>query len=479
MTPEHRIRISSTQFQTSIPMMSNIQKASRLWSLLALLGLATLAGCNDPKETPPPTGGPTGELIVLEGVITEDYTMTANNKYLLKGYVRFRAPAKLTIEPGTIIFGDKETEGTLVIERGAQIFAEGTVQRPIVFTSELPPGERAPGDWGGIIICGNAPINPPSGTFEVEGGTGAIFGGTNPDDNSGIMRYVRIEFAGIPLFSDQEINGLTMAGVGRGTQIDHIQVSYCSDDAFEWFGGNVDVKHLVAFRAVDDDFDYDLGYQGRQQFLLGVRDPRRADPSVSCGIESDNDASGTASQPFTRPIVSNATFVGPLSDTTVSFNTYHFFGFMCRSRSQLGFYNSIITGWPAGISIQSTVTQNWIDQDLLQARNNIVVGYTKNEYAHAFPVNQGRLQKVIDWFDRTDFENDAQVNNSYAQLTDPFNLSRPNAMPLAGSPALAGAKFEHAWVNDPFFDKVNYRGAFGTIDWTAGWCNWTPQDTEY
>ncbi|MDY2778590.1 MAG: hypothetical protein SOU82_01870, partial [Alloprevotella sp.] len=178
--------------------------------------------------------------------------------YTLKGFVYIADGAELTIEPGTIIKGDKQTKGTLIVERGGKLFAQGTSTQPIVFTSAQPAGNRRPGDWGGLILCGRAPHN--AGEAQIEGGPRTKHGGDQPEDCSGALSYVRIEFAGYPYETDKEINGLTLGSVGSGTQLDHIQVSYSNDDSFEWFGGNVNAKYLVAYKGWDDDFDTDNGF---------------------------------------------------------------------------------------------------------------------------------------------------------------------------------------------------------------------------
>ena len=177
--------------------------------------------------------------------------------YLLKGWVYIADGAQLTIEPGTIIKGDKQTKAALIAERGGKLIAKGTATEPIVFTSEEQPGSRKPGDWGGIILCGKAKNNQQE--MQIEGGPRSKHGGSDDNDNSGILSYVRIEFAGYPFQTDQEINGLTLGSVGSATQIDHIQISYSNDDSFEWFGGTVNCKYLVAYHGWDDDFDTDNG----------------------------------------------------------------------------------------------------------------------------------------------------------------------------------------------------------------------------
>ncbi|MBK8499803.1 MAG: hypothetical protein IPL52_13545 [Flavobacteriales bacterium] len=174
-------------------------------------------------------------VIEVQGNITANTTWSNSNKYLLKGFVYVEDGATLTVQPGTIIKGDKPTKGSLIIKRGGKIMADGTASQPIVFTSNQAAGSRDRGDWGGIIICGRAPHNQPSDPT-VEGGPDAFYGGTDAADNSGVLRYVRIEFAGIAFQPNQEINGLTLGAVGSGTTIEHVQVSYSGDDSYEWFG---------------------------------------------------------------------------------------------------------------------------------------------------------------------------------------------------------------------------------------------------
>ena len=249
--------------------------------------------------------------VVVNADITTNTTWTNNNTYLLQGgclYVTNNAT--LTIEPGTLIKGD---QAALIVTRGAKIIADGTAEMPIVFTSSKPAGQRAPGDWGGLLLLGKAPINVPGGETVVEGGCAdALYGGNEPNDNSGTLRYVRIEFAGIPFTPNNELNSLTLGGVGTGTIIEHVMTSYGGDDAFEWFGGTVNGKWLVAFRTVDDIFDVDFGYSGKNQWLLGISDPSLADISGSNGFESDNDGNGSTNSPKTDGDFSNVTILGPI-----------------------------------------------------------------------------------------------------------------------------------------------------------------------
>src|SRR5690606_33335355 len=208
------------------------------------------------------------------------------------------------------------------IEPGAKIMANGTENNPIVFTSGKAVGDREPGDWGGIILLGKAPTNRGTASLpSIEGGVGRTYGGEDPEDNSGIMRYVRIEYAGIAAQPNSEINGLTFGGVGRGTTIENIMVSYGNDDGYEFFGGTVNCKNLIAFANADDDFDFDFGYNGTIQYGISLRHPQFADPGDAAnGIEADNDGDGSGATPNTRPILSNFTFIGPNSASNTQAN---------------------------------------------------------------------------------------------------------------------------------------------------------------
>ena len=229
--------------------------------------------------------------------------------YNLRGWVYVANGATLTIEAGSILKGDKQTQAALIVEPGGKRIAQGTVDAPIVFTSNQAKGKRKPGDWGGLILCGRAPVN--QNNPQIEGGPRTTFGGTDAADNSGVLSYVRVEFAGYPFQTDKEINGITFGGVGNGTKVDHVQVSYSNDDSFEWFGGTVNAKYLIAYKGWDDDFDTDNGFSGSVQYGLVVRDPKIADVSQSNSFESDNCSDGALIEPYTNATFSNITFVGP------------------------------------------------------------------------------------------------------------------------------------------------------------------------
>ena len=326
---------------------------------VVLLGATTVFSSCDDKNDPEPEPQPTSKEVILSSNISGTRNLVADSTYVLQGQVN--VSGTINIAAGTVIKGDKVTKGCLVIVPGGKINAIGTASKPIVFTSRLEPGLRAAGDWGGLVIVGKAPVNQSSAT--VEGLTNAVDYGTSAfatrdaADNSGTLQYVRIEFAGIALQPDKEINGLTLCAVGSGTTIDHIQVSYSGDDSFEWFGGTVNAKHLIAFCGLDDEFDTDYGFNGKVQFALGVRNPRVADVSASNGFESDNDGSGTAAMPQTAPVFSNVTLIGPWkTKDDKNVNSMFGAGMHIRRNSSLSVFNSVFAGWNTGLLLDATTT---------------------------------------------------------------------------------------------------------------------------
>lgn len=414
---------------------------------------------------------------IIEGNIAQNLTLTNNKVYKLKGLVRVMAGATLTIQEGTLIVGDNATQGSLIIKPGAKIYAVGSPQKPIVFTSEfaLQGSSRAPayGDWGGIIILGNAPINVPGGVATIEG-PGDQFGGTNPDDDSGIMKYVRIEYPGIAYSPNNEINGLTLGGVGRNTVLEYIQVSYCGDDSFEWFGGTVNAKYLISYRAWDDDFDTDFGYQGKLQFLLAIRDPQVADQSSSNGFESDNDGSGSLNTPRTSPTYYNVTLIGPKATPQTQINPLFRRGMHLRRSSLNKIANAIVMGWPTGILLDGANTIRGYNNGDCWIRNSIIAGCDKN-----IDTVGAQIHKNTDLasFNPTNWFTQSQngrifTSNADVLLEDPFNLSSPKPYPLQNSPALTGYA---STPNDGFFTQANFVGAVTKDnDWTQGWVNYNP-----
>ena len=299
----------------------------------------------------------------------------------LQNKIYVKNNATLTILPGTIIRGDKLTQATLIVTRGAKIYANGTASNPVVFTSNEAPGTRLPGDWGGLVILGLAKNNQPGGVANIEGivpTTDTQFGGNFDNDNSGSLTYVRIEYGGIALEPNKEINGLTCGSVGSATVIDYVQVTSSGDDSFEWFGGTVNCKHLIAYRGLDDDFDTDYGYRGKVQFGLSIRDKDLSDAiGDSNSFESDNDAAGSTAQPKTRPIFSNMTLVGPKGNGTIALPVGEKFekAFRLRRNTSTSCLNSLVTGWEKGLSIESTSTAANVTGDSLMFSNNTMTNF--------------------------------------------------------------------------------------------------------
>ena len=306
----------------------------------------------------------------LTGNITTTTTLTSDKEWVLKGYVYVTDGAKLIIQPGTIIKSDISEKGALCIERGAQIVAEGTASKPIIFTSGRPEGEKTPGDWGGIVILGRAKTNRTSEPT-IEGGIGRAYGGTNDLDNSGILKYVRIEYAGVAAMPNSEINALTLGGVGSGTIIENVQTIYANDDAFEFFGGTVNAKNLYAFATADDDFDFDFGYTGTITDGIAKRDPQFVDNGdAGNGIECDNDGTGSSATPFTHPKLYNMILIGPNTSTALS---NHNLGLRFRRGTQFTMKNSVIWGWmKGGLSLESNETAQFVKDGVSVFENNSV-----------------------------------------------------------------------------------------------------------
>ncbi len=431
------------------------------------------------------------------GDITTNTTWYSDTMYTLDGYVYVKN-ATLTIQPGTIIRGgDVAKKSTLIITRTGKIEARGTASQPIVFTSSKAAGARAPGDWGGVVILGQARINPttdcstcpgtgvastlPGVQAAIEGdldnaaGDG-LYGGTDNNHSSGTLTYVRLEYGGVVITPGNEINGLTMGGVGKGTTIHHIQVTQANDDGFEWFGGNVDAKYLVSHRNIDDDLDVDFGFTGRIQYAIVLRDSNWYDigsgPTTN-GFESDNNAGGTEDKPFTDPTFSNITVIGPLANGVALSNSTSFQnGARIRRNSSTSLFNSIIMGWPDGLFVDGARTGQKLANDSMMFRNNIMAGNIRNINPTSAPSAVDVQTKVA--AGGTTFEPTSGL------LANPFNYTAPDFKPLAGSPALTGASYTSATrISDAYFTTGTFRGAMGADDWTQCWCNFDPQTTNY
>jgi hypothetical protein len=467
----------------------------QITALVAFVLFGTIANAQSPTST-------------LNAGNYQNRILYNDTVYFISGQVNIDSGYALTIQPGTIIKGIKNNsnKAVLIVKRGAQIIANASPSQPIVFTSDQASGARAPGDWGGLIICGRAPVNFPIGFGQVEGGlfgTAGLFGGNVPTDNSGILRYVRIEFSGIAFAPNNETNGLTLAGVGNGTTVEYVQTSYSGDDGIEWFGGTVNCRNLIVYRTLDDDFDTDNGYSGTVQFALSMRDPSMADnPSISTseGFESDNNdntANGVFptyyTSPRTKAIFSNVTSIGPRANYTGTLATgYNGLtngdggkGVRIRRGSQLSLFNSVFAGWGVGLLINDLSTSVGQNSDSSEFRNNTFAHMTASNATNApfrvdgaaTPLNT--ISALRAWYSArsNDTATLAQVG-----LTG-FSLSNPMAsvIPATGSVQLSGANFTSSskLTSNSFLTPVSYRGAFGSTDWTAGWASFNPINADY
>lgn len=456
-------------------------------SAIFLAGVVALTACKKSDNTPDPgstnPGAGSGSNVDVRGTISSDQHWTKDKTYRLRGYVYVSNGATLTIDPGTKIVSNKDSAGVLVIYRTAKIMAQGTSSEPIVFTSaETTP---APGDLGGVVLVGLATGN--GNHSVIEGGVDAqfsAFGGTNDADNSGVLKYVRIEYAGKAVNPGDEVNGLSLYAVGSGTTIDYVQVIRGLDDAFEFFGGTVNCKHLIAYNSADDDYDMDDGYRGKIQFAISIKDPKFTDPKGTTGdvsnnfeVDNVNPSNGflLTRSPISFPVLSNFTAIGPNNAPGTSAD--YGWGMRWRRGTKFILANSVVLGGQkGGLRLQEDSTIYYYVNNTSAFYNSFVNAVTNN-----VDVQTGLSMKGGATYDVGSIT--AQTTGAYkstilaaaadAKLTDPFNNAAPNVKPASGSPLLSGALFDFGSLSDPFFEKVSYRGALdASNDWTAGWAVW-------
>ena len=477
--------------------------------------------------------GVVSNIITLTGNITKDTTLLAKDVNYLSGKVYITKGVTLTIEAGAKVIGKTGSNvAALIITRGAKIVAKGTAEKPIVFTSGS--ANPASGDWGGIVICGTASTNQSlpwkgvtvAGLTQVEGGINdtevgyglagsgdAVFPTKNDADNSGFLQYVRIEYAGYAFLPDNELNSLTMACVGSGTTIDHIQVTYAKDDAYEWFGGTVNCKYLIAYKTQDDDFDTDHGYSGNVQFGIILRDSVIADISQSEAFESDNTGKGDNFLPRTSAVFSNITAIGPKATLSNVGNTLYRAGAHIRRNTGISIMNSIIAGWPIGLNFDvalGNVDKN-INDSTIRIKNTTLAGNNSNITLSGTSTVGTTAASLLTWFTTPAFGNVILINATPTdlKLIQPFNYTNPDFTPYAnaGPGAVSSAtnidkygvgniaatlgshglnsnlsfqvngSFTDAKLQDAFFDKTaTFRGAVATSGenqtWWKGWTIW-------
>jgi hypothetical protein len=413
----------------------------------------------------------------LTGDITADRTLTNDTAWQLTGGVFVKNAATLTIEPGTFIFGKSGTPpSVLVITQNGRIMAKGSRSRPIVFTSAQPFGQRNRGDWAGVLLLGKAPVNVaantagtnnPAGTFYIEGlntTPDGLYGGTDPASDCGTLEYVRIEYSGFVLSPNNEVNSFTWGGCGTGTVANHLQAIGGLDDTFEWFGGTMDAKYLVGGLSRDDYLDFQLGYTGRIQYLIGYQDP---DIPGNRGIEGDNSEYDAAATPVSSPTVYNATFIG---SGVTGFDESNAPGIFLRRGARGSFNNILVTNFnSACVEINSDSTQAQADAGNLTM--NGILCYNNNKGAQGANTLDGQItQPYTLSYAQGQKGNGAGKNFVAADplLSRPFEYSDPDFSTLFGSPALRAGAVQPP--DDGFLDQsAQFIGAIGDVDWTEEW----------
>ena len=436
------------------------------WTALGTGGYITQEGMGVPSHGGVPSTG--GTLDVTDASIDGDTVWTADNTYILNGLVFVEEGESLTIEPGTVIKG-KAGEGAeasaLVVARGGKIFAEGTAEAPIIFTAEADDvadvedfGETDRGLWGGLIVLGRSTLNSPTAsgtpiTDNVEGidinEPRGIFGGDNEADNSGVIRYVSIRHGGALIGADNEINGLTLGAVGSGTTIEFVEVFANLDDGIEFFGGTVNTRYLVVSYCGDDSFDYDQGFRGKGQFWFTIQDSDSGD-----GGEHDGDIDDDTKTPLSRPEVYNATFIGAGAESGTTRRAFNI-----RDNAGAFYHNSIFTDFGGrGIDVQDDSAAR-VGAGDLDFRNNIwwafgagsTAAEISNENALPLFTEGDRGNQIVDPQLRG-------ISRTFDAMLDP--------RPAEGSPALSGRV---SAVANPFFQEVDFKGAFGDVNWAHSW----------
>ncbi|MGE0865339.1 MAG: hypothetical protein AB7P34_15705 [Vicinamibacterales bacterium] len=423
----------------------------------AVVGLVVALGTLVFTDQAPPVTVPGIDkpVVVVTNEVTGNETWVNTNYYVLRGAVFVRDGATLNIQAGTKVIGESWSNGTLIVSRGGRLNAIGTASQPIVMTSDQPVGGRARGDWGGLIINGRARLNTPSGTAAGEGDTGQ-YGGSDDTDNSGTIRYLRLEFAGIEFSPDNELNGIAFQGVGSGTQVDYVQIHMNRDDGLEYFGGTVDLKHAVLTNIADDSLDWTQGWRGRAQFIAVSQRSDDAD----WGIEADNASSNHNFEPRSNPQIYNMTICG---DPDRNEGAESVRATLFRVGTAVTFRNFLILGSKTlGMQINDAATLALVGQGVTQVGAGIVSGpATPLHSSVAQFVTSGQFPNVM-------------VNPSNIGLagTDCSNHENPNFQPSSVATLAGGQLAPIMPPNDGFFEAVTYIGAVPpapAANWMSGW----------
>lgn len=451
-------------------------KKLNTYFFMLLMALLAFTACTDeqPKPIPDPGQDPGGESneVTLSGAIAADRTLDKDSIYILAGFVFVEEGATLTIEPGTIIKGEEGTgvnASALIVARGGKIYANGTAQEPIIFTSvqdEIQPGETEStlpattrGLWGGVLLLGNAQITTAAREAGVEGldvnDPRSRYGGNDDADDSGVLRYVSIRHGGSEIGAGNEINGLTLAGVGSGTTVEYVEVISNKDDGFEFFGGTVNTKYLLSAYCADDAFDYDEGWRGNNQFWFVYQDEEG-----DRGGEHDGGASDCETcTPYSMPVIANATFSGGGANRAITF----------RDNAGGKYLNSIFVNYGKGIDIEeleSNEDSYWqLSEGRLQVKNNIFWNVAENDATKFVVLAQPRSDDTTGPDHGKDLSEEAHVENNMSMDPDLNSLFIPAADVSTTIP-----------VEGDFFENTDYMGAFDPAaesPWHAGWTQWS------
>ena len=405
-----------------------MKKNWKFATMALIAGVSLFATSCSSDEDPVNNPGDGGEdTYVLDSDITENVTLETGKTYTLNGGVHVKSGATLTIQPGvTIVAQHDETVDYILIEQGAKIDAQGTAAQPIVMTSE----KKEAGAWGGLHICGYAHTNNGSGKSEIGN---APYGGNNDADNSGTLKYIRLEYTGYAFDEEHEANGVSFYGVGNGTTVEHLQAYQGSDDGFEFFGGSVNVKYMVVTSCSDDSFDWTEGWNGKAQFLVAYQEGESSlGYACDCLMECDNNGTNNAATPVAHPTIANATLIGNGGDAQ---------GVRLRAGTQVELYNTIITGKGKPLTVETNETENALKD-----------GTSKLEYVAI----SGELSSKQGIYTNVDF---AQATGNLTNQE--FSWTGKYVGTFDGGKDLSA---------DSFFTKTDYKGAVKSgDDWTSGW----------
>jgi hypothetical protein len=451
------------------------------YTFLVVMLLAAGFGCK--KDNAGSSTQTSVKTETIQGNITQNTVLNANTHYILKGQVYVKNNATLTIPAGTTVYAEKndaaDAKTVLIITRGAKIFINGTADKPVVFTSNA--SVKAQGDWGALVILGSAPTNVSQGNaMGLPISADTQYGGTNTSDNSGSISYLRIEYSGgiNPPAEDEwivdKVSGLSLNGVGSATSIDNVMVTHSNDDGFQFVGGTVNATHLIGYNNGDDDFDIDLGYTGKLQFLISYRTVASSQALRANGIESYTDEVPTTNPPISRPVISNVTIIGPQGGETVKTNLNQ--AVYIRKGTEFALRNSIIAEYPEGGLMVCMRTRPILLAGVYSEFKNNLVNTDTTARAFCWDVVTAIIPDpaLTTFATNSVNKNTVVAASSDLKLNAMYSSGAPDLTPGSGSPALSGSDFTGPDFSSSFFTNTTYRGAIGTTNWAAAsnWAVW-------